>query len=74
MGARAARRIVLGADIRTCPRKEVQPRINSELDLISQEISQVLTEKQQKVWIKNFQTFRKTWVPEISPPDSLARP
>ena len=44
-------------------RKRVQPEVETELDVINREISQVLDDRQRGTWQKLFQDLRGTWLP-----------
>ncbi len=46
-------------------RREVQPRVIAELDLVEQEIAEVLTPEQRERWHARFTELRETWTPAI---------
>jgi hypothetical protein len=46
-------------------RREVQPRVLAELDLVEQEVAKVLTPEQRERWHKRFGELRETWTPPM---------
>ncbi|MHB0956652.1 MAG: hypothetical protein ACYC0X_09390 [Pirellulaceae bacterium] len=51
-------------------RREVQPKIEQQLDQTEREISQVLREDQRTKWQTRFRTLRSRWLPPVPPPPS----
>jgi len=47
-------------------RKEIQPRLEAEIERTRQEVTAVLTSEQARKWEKRFRHFSKYWLP--SPP------
>jgi NADH dehydrogenase/NADH:ubiquinone oxidoreductase subunit G len=48
-------------------RRDVQPRVVAELDLVEQQIAAVLDERQREQWEKSFRQLRETWIPPLKP-------
>lgn len=46
-------------------RREVQPRVNAELDLVDKQITELLDARQAENWHKIFLQYRKTCVPSL---------
>jgi hypothetical protein len=49
-------------------RREVQPRVETLLDLVRQEVGEVLDERQAGRWRERFDALRRTWLPPAPPP------
>jgi hypothetical protein len=49
-------------------RRDVQPRIETQLEQLESEIAAVLNPKQQEQWRTMVSTFRKTWLPPVAAP------
>jgi hypothetical protein len=49
-------------------RREVQPRVEAELDLVASQVGQVLNERQRGKWLKRFAALRQTWLPQVPDP------
>lgn len=48
-------------------RRDVQPRIEQELDQAEREISEVLRDDQRTEWQKRFNNLRSRWLPPLPP-------
>ncbi|MBI2195263.1 MAG: hypothetical protein HYU36_25055 [Planctomycetes bacterium] len=49
-------------------RREVQPRVEAELDLVEKEVADVLDDGQKEKWHKNLRSLRATWTPPALAP------
>jgi hypothetical protein len=52
-------------------RREVQPRLEAELDGVRAEIGAVLDDQQRRRWYERFDEMRGRWVPPVPPPVDL---
>jgi hypothetical protein len=48
-------------------RRDVQPRVETQLEQLESEIAAVLNAKQQDEWRTMVNTFRNTWLPPVAP-------
>jgi hypothetical protein len=53
-------------------RRDVQPRVETQLEQLESEIAAVLNPKQQEEWRTMVTTFRKTWLPPLAPAPTSA--
>ncbi len=48
-------------------RREFQPQVEEQLDLLEQQVSTVLTDQQRETWHARIAHLRRTWVPKLPP-------
>jgi len=48
-------------------RRQWQPQVEQQLDLLQEEVGEVLGEEQQEKWETRFNQFRRTWIPRVPP-------